>query len=407
MAKTYSYRARDRSGKVLSGNIMAESEAAVAAYIRDKGYFVTQIKVQKSATSLRSLLTSIKRVSIKDLAVLCRQFATMIDAGLSLLVCLSILIDQTYNSKLKAALQIIYKRVQEGQTLSKAMNEYPTIFPDIMINMIEAGEVGGVLDEVLSRLADHFEKEHKLHERVKSAMVYPTVVIGMAFLSVIFILTFVLPIFMEMFENMNIELPLPTRILLELSAFLTNYGIWLAIGLALAGYGIVLLARQPKYLLVVDQLLFTLPVFGLLSRKVAIARFSRTLSTLVRGGVPIITAIEVVKKTAGNLSMTSALTTAQDSIREGMGLAKPLEISKVFTPMVVQMVAIGEETGELDKMLEKIADCYDSDVEDMVNRLGGMLEPILIGVLGVIIGFIVIAVMLPMFDALTNFNKAL
>lgn len=405
MAKTYSYKARAYTGQLLSGTITAESEAAVAAYIRDKGYFVTQIKVQKSANSFRALLTSLQRVSSKELAVFCRLFSTMVDAGLSLVICLSILIEQTYNPKLKAALQVIYKKVQEGEPLSKAMNEYPAVFPEIMINMVEAGEVGGVLDEVLGRLATHFEKEHKLNERVKSAMVYPAVVISMALLSVSFILLFVLPTFMKMFENMNIEVPLPTRILLALSGLLTNYGIWLVVILAVGGYGLVLLVRQPKNRLVLDQLLFILPIFGLLGRKVAIARFSRTLSTLVRGGVPIIAAIEVVKKTAGNLSMTRALTTAQASIREGRGLAAPLGASNVFTPMVVQMVAIGEETGELDKMLEKIADFYDSDVEDMINRLSSMLEPILIGVLGVIIGFIVISVMLPMFDVLTNFNK--
>ena len=405
MTKTYSYKARDYTGQLLSGTITAESEAAVAAYIRDKGYFVTQIKVQKSANSFRTLLTSLQRVSSKELAVFCRLFSTMVDAGLSLVTCLSILIEQTYNRKLKAALQVIYKKVQEGESLSKAMNEYPAVFPEIMINMVEAGEVGGVLDEVLCRLATHFEKEHKLNERVKSAMVYPAVVISMALLSVSFILMFVLPTFMKMFENMNIEVPLPTRILLALSGLLTNYGIWLVVILAVGGYGLVLLVRQPKNRLVLDQLLFVLPIFGLLGRKVAIARFSRTLSTLVRGGVPIIAAIEVVKKTAGNLSMTRALTTAQASICEGRGLAAPLGASNVFTPMVVQMVAIGEETGELDKMLEKIADFYDSDVEDMINRLSSMLEPILIGVLGVIIGFIVISVMLPMFDVLTNFNK--
>ncbi|TWH48297.1 type II secretion system F family protein [Sporomusa sp. KB1] len=405
MAKIYSYRAKKRNGQLLSGNIMAESEAAVAAYIQDKGYFVTQIKVQKSVICTQTFWTSLQRVSIKELAVFCRQFSTMVDAGLSLVVCLSILIDQTYNPKLKAALQVIYKKIQEGETLSQAMNGYLNIFPEIMISMVETGEVGGVLDKVLNRLAIHLEKEHKLNERIKSAMVYPAVVIGMALAAVAFILTFVLPTFMKLFDNMQVDLPFSTRILLDLSGFITHYGVWLAVILTVVGYGLLLLKRQPKYRLVIEQLLFVLPVFGLLWRKVAIARFSRTLSTLVRGGVPIITAIEVVKKTSGNLSMIRALTAAQISIREGMGLSAPLGSSKVFTPMVVQMVAIGEETGELDTMLEKIADFYDSDVEDMVNRLSSMLEPVLIGVLGVIIGFIVIAVMLPMFDVLTNFNK--
>ncbi|CVK17808.1 type II secretion system F family protein [Sporomusa sphaeroides] len=406
MIKTYSYKAKARTGQVLTGSIMAENEAAVAAYIRDKGYFVTQIKVQKSASTIGAMLDKLQLVSIKDLAVFCRQFSTMVDAGLSLLACLSIMIEQTYNPKLKAALKIIYKKVQAGETLSRAMAGHAIIFPDIMINMVEAGEVGGVLDEMLSRLAIHFEQEHKLNERVKSALVYPAVVVGIALITVSFILTFVLPPFMKLFEDMQAEIPLATQVLLKISGLLTDYGLWLTAALLLCTYGVIVLARQQQYRLVLDQLLFVLPVFGLLWRKMAIARFSRTLSTLVRGGVPIITAIEVVKKSSGNLSMTRALTAAQASIREGMGLAMPLRASNVFTPMVVQMVAVGEETGELDKMLEKIADFYDSDVEDMVSRLSSMLEPVLIGIVGMIIGFIVISVMLPIFDVLTNFNQS-
>ncbi|SCM80617.1 Type IV pilin assembly protein PilC [uncultured Sporomusa sp.] len=406
MIKTYSYKAKARTGQVLTGSIMAENEAAVAAYIRDKGYFVTQIKVQKSASTIGAMLDKLQLVSIKDLAVFCRQFSTMVDAGLSLLACLSIMIEQTYNPKLKAALKIIYKKVQAGETLSRAMAGHAIIFPDIMINMVEAGEVGGVLDEMLSRLAIHFEQEHKLNERVKSALVYPAVVVGIALITVSFILTFVLPPFMKLFEDMQAEIPLATQVLLKISGLLTDYGLWLTAALLLCTYGVIVWARQQQYRLVLDQLLFVLPVFGLLWRKMAIARFSRTLSTLVRGGVPIITAIEVVKKSSGNLSMTRALTAAQASIREGMGLAMPLRASNVFTPMVVQMVAVGEETGELDKMLEKIADFYDSDVEDMVSRLSSMLEPVLIGIVGMIIGFIVISVMLPIFDVLTNFNQS-
>ena len=404
MAKTYIYKARDRTGQVLSGNIIAESEAAVAAYIRDKGYFVTQIKVQKASSSLRELLYSLQRVSIKDLAVFCRQFSTMVDAGLSLVVCLSILIDQTYNPKLKAALQVIYKKVQEGETLSKAMEEHPKIFPSMMVSMIGAGEVGGVLDVVLERLAVHFEKEHKLNEKVKSAMTYPAVVISMAILSLGFILTFVLPTFVEMFKNMNVELPLPTRIMLAISGFLRENLLVIAVLLAVVSYAAYKLLDNPEIRKKLDPVILRLPVFGMLSRKIAIARFSRTMSTLVRGGVPIITALDVVKKTTANTLMIKALTGAQASIKEGLGLANPLGASNIFTPMVVQMVSVGEETGELDKMLDKIADFYESDVDDIVSRLSSMLEPILVGVMGVVIGMIIISIVLPMFEAITNFS---
>lgn len=405
MAKTFQYKAKDRTGQVMSGTILAENQAAVAAFIRDKGYFVTQIKEVSEQSALKRFIDSLSSVNIKDLSIFCRQFATMVDAGMSMVACLNVLIEQTYNPKLKKALQEIYKKVQEGETLSKSMSEYSGVFPTMMVSMVEAGEVGGVLDIVLNRLATHFEKEHKLNEKVKSAMTYPAVVIFMAISAVVFILTFVLPTFTKMFSDMKIELPLLTRVLLKLSDILQQYGLFLLIVIIVAVYGFILASRQEKFKKVMDQIVLTLPVFGMLWRKIAIARFSRTLSTLVRGGVPLITAIDVVKKSTANTQMISSLTSAQASIREGLGLSTPLGSSSLFTPMVIQMVSIGEETGELDKMLEKVADFYESDVDDIVGRLSSMLEPVLIGFLGVIIGLIVIAVVMPMFDAVTAVGR--
>lgn len=405
MSKTFVYKAKDRTGQLVEGSLIADSQMAAATFVRNKGYFVTQIKEQRTEISL-AFISSLRPVKTKDLAVVCRLFATMMDAGLSMISCLNILIDQTYNPRLKKSLQQVYKKVQEGQSLSKAMEEETGVFPTIMISMINAGEVGGVLDIVLARLAVHFEKEHKLNEKVKSAMTYPAVVITMALLSITFILTFVFPTFIQMFDNMKVELPLPTRILLGISGFLQNYWmLLLPLGVA-SIYGASLALKKQEVRKAVDPLLLRVPVFGMLWRKIAIARFSRTMSTLVRGGVPIITALEVVKKTAGNTQLIVALAKAQESIREGLGLASPLGASMVFTPMVVQMVAVGEETGELDKMLEKVADFYESDVDDMVSRLSTLLEPILIGVLGVIIGLMIISIILPLFDIVTNFNKA-
>lgn len=404
MSKTFVYKAKDRAGQLVEGILVADNQIAVAKFVRNKGYFITQIKEQRTDFSLDTL-NSLRPVKTKDLAVFCRLFATMTDAGLSMIACLNILIEQTYNPRLKKSLQQVYKKVQEGQPLSKAMEEETGIFPTIMISMINAGEVGGVLDTVLDRLAVHFEKEHKLNEKVKSAMTYPAVVIAMAMLSITFILTFVFPTFIQMFDNMKVELPLPTRILLGISGFLQNYWLLLLLLGIAAAYGFSIAVKTPQVKKVIDPLLLRVPVFGMLWRKIAIARFSRTLSTLVRGGVPIITALEVVKMTADNTQLISALTKAQESIKEGLGLASPLGASMVFTPMVVQMVAVGEETGELDKMLEKVADFYGSDVDDVVSRLSTLLEPILIGVLGVIIGLMVISIVLPLFDIVTNFNK--
>ncbi|MGI6091442.1 MAG: type II secretion system F family protein [Negativicutes bacterium] len=402
MSTTFIYKAKDRSGQLLTGSILADSEAAVASYIREKGYFVTQIKKKSSSNSIEGLLENLHRVSTKDLAVVCRQISTMVDAGLSLVACLNILIEQSTNPRLKTALQDVYKKVKEGEMLSRALADHANIFPAIMINMVEAGEVGGVLDDVLGRLATHFEKEHKLNEKVKSAMTYPAVVLSMAFIVVIFILTFVLPTFMQMFIGMKMELPLPTKILMGLSEFLREYALLLFIAFLLSSIGLAITVKKPKARKTVDELILKMPIFGVLARKIAIARFSRTLSTLVRGGVPILSALEVVKKTMGNLSMVDALGKAQVNVKEGIGLAQTLGSSKVFTPMVIQMVAIGEESGSLDKMLEKIADFYESEVDDMVGRLSSILEPVIVGILGVVIGFIVIAVVIPLFDVITN-----
>ncbi|WP_378956344.1 type II secretion system F family protein [Pelosinus sp. sgz500959] len=402
MAKTFAYKAKDRSGQVLVGSILAENENAVAAHVREKGYFITQIKEENKNSSINDFFDEFRSISLKEIAILCRLFSTMIDAGLPLMSCLTVLIEQNDNPRMKKALQDIYQKVKEGESLSRSLGDHPKIFPSIMVNLVEAGEVGGVLDSVLGRLASHFEKEHKMNEKIKSALTYPAVVSVMAILVVVFILTFVLPTFVQMFANMKMELPLLTRILLAVSSLLRNYAPFILIAFIGAIYGLKIAYREEKYRKFVDNLTLRIPVVGMLSRKVAIARFSRTLSTLLHGGVPIITALDVVKKTIGNLSMMGALGEAQSGIKEGISLATTFSRSKAFTPMVIQMVSIGEESGALDKMLEKIADFYESDVDDVVTRLSSIIEPVIIGVLGVVIGIITIAIMIPMFDIITS-----
>ena len=402
MAKTFAYKAKDRNGEVLSGSILAENESAVAIHIREKGYFITQIKEEGGISSFNAFIDNLRSISLKEISIVCRLFATMIDAGLPLVSSLNVLIEQTDNPRIKKALQDVYKKVKEGETLSRSLGDHPTIFPNLMVNMVEAGEVGGVLDTVLNRLASHFEKEHKMNEKIKSAMTYPAVVSVMAMLSVVFILTFVLPTFVQMFDNMKMELPLLTRILLAISSILRSYAPILVVLTVAGAYGLKIAYQREQIMQIIDALVLKIPVIGMLPRKVGIARFSRTLSTLLHGGVPIITALEVVQKTIGNHSMMKSLEQAQGGIKEGIGLASSLAQSKVFTPMVVQMVSIGEESGTLDKMLEKIADFYESDVDDMVSRLSSIIEPVIIGVLGVVIGLIVIAIMIPMFDVITN-----
>ena len=402
MAKTFAYKAKDCSGQVLTGSILADNEHAVAIHIREKGYFITQIKEQDGTSSISSFVDNFKSISLKEIAIVCRLFSTMIDAGLPLISCLDVLIEQTDNPRMKKALQDVYKKVKEGETLSRSLSDHPRIFPSLMVNLVEAGEVGGVLDAVLGRLANHFEKEHKMNEKIKSALTYPAVVSVMAVLVVVFILTFVLPTFVGMFAGMNKELPLLTRLLLAVSGFLRNYAPFLVVAVMAGAYGLLMAYRQERYRRIFDGLLLRIPAVGMLFRKIGIARFSRTLSTLLHGGVPIITALEVVQKTIGNLSMMEALQQAQSGIKEGISLATTLAQSKVFTPMVIQMVSIGEESGALDKMLEKIADFYESDVDDVVSRLSSIIEPVIIGVLGVVIGVIVVAIMVPMFDLITT-----
>ena len=405
MAKIFTYKAKDRGGHVLTGSILADNRAAVAAFVRAKGYFVMKITEDQGESTIQVFLDRFTPVKTKDLAVFCRQFATMIDAGMPLISSLSVLVEQTSNPNLKRSLQAVYKQVQEGQMLARAMQEHNHIFPTIMIKMIGAGEVGGVLDDVLNRLSVQLEKEYKLNAKVKSAMTYPAVVVTMMIMAVTAILVFVLPTFVGMFQGMNMQLPLPTRILLAASDFVRANAMILVAGLLAASFGLKLALKRRWMKVLMDNFILMLPIFGDLWRKVSIARFSRMLSTLLRGGVAITTALEVVKQTMTDSNMQKALTVAQTSVQQGVGLAAPLAASPIFMSMVVQMVAIGEETGELDKMLEKVADFYESDVDDIVGRLSSILEPVLIGGLGLVVGGMVTAIMLPMFDIMTAVPK--
>lgn len=403
MAKTYLYKAKNQTGQLLTGSLLADNEKMVALHIRGKGCFVLQIKEQRKASDfIGAILEKWNIVRIRDIAVVCRLLSTMLDAGLSLVICLGLLIDQTKNNHVRTALQNVYIKVKAGEAFSRALAEHPRVFPAMMVNMVEAGEIGGVLDEVLQRLATHFEKEHKLNEKIKSAMTYPLIVILMAVLAIVFIVTFVLPAFMNMFVSMKVELPWSTRVLLALHDFFEDY--WPMLLIVAGGtsiWGKVVFA-QPTIRKTWERIVLMIPVVGQLVRKVAIARFSRILSTLIRSGVPLITALDVVNKVIDNLSMMEAITNSQERLKEGASLAVTLASSQVFTPMVIQMVAIGEESGTVDKLLEKVADYYESEVDDTVSRLSSIIEPVIVGILGILIGYIVISVVLPLFDIMIN-----
>ena len=405
MAQQFEYRARDNKGKLYMGSILADDERAVAGHVRNKGLFLVNVKEKRRRQDVISMWERLQTVSTKDLAIFCRQFATMLEAGMPILTCLNVLMEQSENRRLRNILQETLKTVQEGSSLGKSLRAHPDVFPEVMVGMVEAGELGGMLETVMQRLATQFEKEHRLNEKVKNAMTYPVVVLLLAVVVVIFVLTFILPTFVGMFKQMNTELPFLTQLLLDISEGLQKHWPWLLALVVAALIGARYMFQYPGPRLWLDTVLLNMPVFGLLVRKIAVARFSRTLSSLVRGGVPILSALDVVKKTTGNMVITNALTQSQESLKEGTDLSVRLGTTRVFPPMVVQMVAVGEQAGELDKMLDKVADFYEADVEDMVGRLSSMLEPFLIGFLGITVGTIIIAIVIPMFDVITNVNK--
>lgn len=398
MVKNFEYKAKDEYGASLQGMMQAESEVAVAVALRSKGYFITQIKEKQINFLEMELSLFEKRITTADLAIFARQFAVMIEAGMPLLSVLHVLIEQTENKKLRAATQVVLRDVQEGETLARAMSYHQKIFPTIMVSMVEAGELGGVLDEVMERVATHLEKEHKLREKIKGAMTYPKMVLAVAFVIVMVIVTFIFPTFTQLFQNANIELPVITKLLINISNVIRNHYIIIGICVLLLVLVVKRILILPTVRPVIDGAKLKLPIFGDLIKKIAIAHFCRTLSTLVKGGVGLLSALEVVKRVTDNHVIINIVSRAETSIKEGEGLAAQLATSQVFPAMVVRMTAIGEETGELDRMLEKVADFFESEVEDKVNNLSKLMEPLLIVILAVIVGIIVLAIMLPMFE---------
>ena len=396
-ASTFEYTVRDKVGKVVTGKLDAPSEAMLVSRLKGMGY--TPLTVKKSGTGLnRDInLTIGTGVSLKDLAVMSRQFATMITSGLSLVRSLTILSQQCESKALAATLATVRSDVEAGQSLSSALAKHPKIFPPLMVNMCRAGEVGGFLDETLLAVAANFESEVHLRGKIKSAMTYPVVVFVMAIVAVIGMLLFIVPVFAGMFSDLGGTLPLPTRILVLLSDILKTTFPFIIIGIVVA---IVLWNRfkhKKNFRNVVDPIKLKLPVFGPLFRKVAVARFSRNLGTMIRSGVPILQSLEIVGETSGNLVLERATTDVQDSVRRGESVAAPLSLHPVFPPMLVQMLSVGEDTGAMDTMLEKIADFYDQEVEATTEALTSLIEPLMIAVLGSVIGGMIVALYMPIF----------
>lgn len=396
MAQTFVYKVRDRMGKVHSGKVESDSKEALVEKLRQSGYIVTKVEAKASAPTVSETFARWASVDSKDLSIFCRQFSTMVGAGLPLMRCINILIQQTSKAKMRDALEEIRREVESGSALSTALNKHDNIFPSIMIAMVRAGETGGILDETLERLAQHFEDEFELKSKIKTATRYPMVVMGIAFIVIIIMMAFVLPTFEQMLNGLGIELPLLTKILMTVSNFTKRYILFILLFLLLGVFGITRYVRSPDGKKQVDRLLFRVPVVNKIVIKIATARLCRTLGTLVRSGVPIMQALEISEATSDNTVIAEGLVKAKESIKEGEGIAGPLEATGVFSPMVTQMIAVGEETGNLDVMLKKVADFYEKEVKYIVDNMSSIIEPILVVFLGVFVGGMILSILLPM-----------
>ncbi len=400
----FRYSAKDPTGRVIAGTIEADNDAVVVDRLREMGFFITNLERAKTRTDVGEILQGIFGVGLKDLAVFSRQFSTMVNAGLSLVRVLSILEQQTSNKKLREVAGAVRLDVEAGRPLSESMARHPKVFSNLYVNMVKAGETGGVLDEVLNRVANFLEKEQALRAKVRAAMVYPALLTMAALGGLMFMTIVILPQFQNLFRELGGEdsLPLPTQIAMAFSVVLRRYWYIVFGGFALFIWGLRRYLKTPKGRAQYDRLKLRMPILGDLNRKIVVARFSRTLATLIASGVPIMQSLEVVAKAIDNTVIGEAVEAVRASIREGQTIAIPLQFSGVFPPMVVQMAKVGEETGALEQMLEKVADFYDVEVETTVQSLTSLLEPILIIFMGVVVGAMVISLYLPIFSLATG-----
>lgn len=399
MPTTFAYKVRDRSGKLVSGTLEADSQSLVIGKLREMGYAPVSVEEERKSLGQKEIkLPWGNKVDLKDIAIMARQFATMISSGLSLIRALNILADQGENKVLCAALSDVRAEVEKGASLSGAVAKHPKVFNRLFISMIRAGETGGVLDDALLRMADTFEKEVALKAKIKSAMTYPVVVMGMVIMIVSAMLIFVVPMFKTLYADLGGTLPLPTRMLIGISDLIKKgFFIWPPVIMG-AVYAFRKWKATDRGRARWDAIKLKAPVFGTLVHKTALARFARTLSALMRSGVPILQSLDIVRETVNNEVVADAVLAVQTSVKEGASLAKPLEKHDVFPSMVVQMMMVGEETGALDTMLEKIADFYDQEVNATVEALTSLIEPLLIAFMGAAVGAMVVALYMPMFN---------
>lgn len=399
----YTYEALDKSGKQVKGIIEASSEEVIIEKLRNMGYYPLSVTLNKKKAAqvdvlalpgLRNIFHRIKR---KHVVTFTRQLATLIDAGLPIVRSLRILEEQVESVVFKEKIKRIADDIESGSTLSDALAKHPKIFDALYVNMVRAGELGGVLETILNKIAEFLEKRQYIIGKIRSAMMYPIIVMVLATGIVAFILVVIMPKFAEIFQQLGAELPWLTQTLIDLSHILMYYTHWVILGLVLFGWIIKKINDTKEGKFVFDTIKLKLPVFGELFRKSAIVRFASTLATLITSGVPILQALDIVRETSGNEVVSRAMDEVYESVKEGETIHEPLSRCPVFPPLVVHMVAVGEETGAIDQMLNKVAEAYEREVDDMVNAMTSLLEPLLIVFLGVIVGVIVVALYLPLF----------
>jgi type IV pilus assembly protein PilC len=399
MPATFDYKVRDKTGALVSGQLVGDSEALVMKRLREMG--LTPIRVKQASTGLKmEIHLRPGRVKLKQIAVFCRQFATMVNSGLPILRAISILTDQTESKELAKILFAVRASVENGSSLSAAMAEHPKAFNNLFISMVKAGETGGVLDDVLLSLADQIEREVELRRQIKSAMTYPIVVVALVTLILAAMLLFVVPQFETIYSSLGGTLPLPTRMLLSVSRAVRSYWYVVLLGAVVASFLFRRYKKTEAGRARVDAVKIRIPIFGPLFHKVALARFASTLGMLLRSGVPILQALDNVNETVNNRVIGDAVDDVKTSVREGESIAKPLGRHKAFPPMVVQMMAVGEETGAVDTMLDKVAEFYNSEVTATVEAMTSLIEPLLIAVIGAAVGAAVIALYMPMFSVI-------
>lgn len=392
----FKYRAVTDNGQIIEGIHDAQDEKEVISMLKGSNYM--PISIEQTINSGASTALTIGKVKKKDLAVFCRQFYTMLNSGVSIVKCLDILEKQTENKQMKKAIADVFDNVQKGMTLSEAMKNNPKIFPPILINMVEAGEASGSLDTIMDRMAVHYEKEFKIENKVKGAMVYPIVLAVVATAVVVFLMVAVMPTFVGMFESSGVELPGPTKALLVISHSIRYFWYMYIIGIGALIFAVRYYGKTETGGMLFDTMKLRVPIFKNTNIKLATSRFTRTLSTLLSSGIPLMQGIDIVARVVGNKYISDKLDNAKEEVRKGVPLSLTIKDTGVFPPMVDSMIKIGEESGDLDGILNKSADFYDEELEVALQKMTEMMQPLMVVIMALVVGFIVIAIALPMFD---------